>query len=221
MFAVIVEKGTKRVFASAADWPGWARSGKTEAEALESLATYGPRYAKAVRSVTPAFAAPKDASAFEIVQRIAGGAGTDFGVPSVAARADDTRLAKSDLARFLGILQGSWAAFDRAARAAEGKTLRVGPRGGGRSVEKMTGHVLEAEVGYLSQLGSRAPKVEGAERMRAVRRTVVAAFEARVLGKPLDDPANTKKLWTPRYFARRSAWHSLDHAWELEDRVIR
>jgi hypothetical protein len=221
VFAVIVEKGTSRVFASAADWPGWARSGKTEAEALDALAAYGPRYAKAVKAVTPRFAAPKDASAFEIVQRLVGGSGTDFGVPSVAARADDARLTKSDLTRFLAILEGSWAAFDRAARAAEGKTLRVGPRGGGRSVEKMTGHVLEAEVAYLSQLGSRAPKVDGAERMRVVRRTVVAAFEARVLGKPLDDPANTKKLWTPRYFARRSAWHTLDHAWELEDRVIR
>ena len=221
MFAVIVEKGTKRVFASAADWPGWARSGKTEAEALESLVAYGPRYAKAVKAVTPAFSAPKDTTAFEIVQRLAGGSGTDFGVPSSEARADDARLGRSDIDRLLAIVEGSWAAFDRAARVAEGKTLRVGPRGGGRSVEKMTAHVLEAEVAYLSKLGSRAPKVQGPGLMRAVRRAVVAAFEARALGKPLADPANTKTLWTPRYFARRSAWHALDHAWELEDRVIR
>ncbi len=221
MFAVIVEKGTKRVFASAADWPGWARSGKTEAEALERLATYGPRYAKAVKAVTPKLVPPKDSSAFEVVQRLSGGAGTDFGVPSSVARADDADLTKGDLTRYLAILEGSWAAFDRAARAAQGKTLRLGPRGGGRGVEKMTAHVLEAEVAYLSKLGSRAPKVAGAEHMRAVRRSVVAAFEARALGKPLDDPANTKTLWTPRYFARRSAWHALDHAWEIEDRVVR
>jgi hypothetical protein len=221
VFPVIVEKGTKRVFASAADWPGWARSGKSEAEALEALATYGPRYAKAVQGVTPKFIAPQDASAFEVVQRLAGGSGTDFGVPSSEARADDARLTKIDVARLVAILEGSWAAFDRAARAAEGKTLRLGPRGGGRGVEKMTAHVLEAEVAYLSKLGSRAPKVEGAERMRAVRRAAVAAFEARALGKPLADPANTKTLWSPRYFARRSAWHALDHAWELEDRLVR
>jgi hypothetical protein len=221
VFAVIVEKGAKRVFASAADWPGWARSGKTEAEALERLVAYGPRYASAVQAVTPKFAAPSDASAFEIVQRLVGGAGTDFGVPSSEARADDARLRKSDITRLLAILEASWAAFDRAARAAEGKTLSTGPRGGGRDVQKMTAHVLEAEIAYLSKLGSRAPKVEGAARMRAVRRTIVAAFEARALGKPLDDPANTKTLWTPRYFARRSAWHALDHAWELEDRITR
>jgi hypothetical protein len=40
---VIVEKGSKRVFASAVEWPGWARSGKTEAEALAALAGYAPR----------------------------------------------------------------------------------------------------------------------------------------------------------------------------------
>jgi hypothetical protein len=26
------------------------------------------------------------------------------------------------------------------------------------------------------------------------------------------------KLWQPRYFVRRSAWHILDHVWEIEDR---
>jgi hypothetical protein len=24
---------------------------------------------------------------------------------------------------------------------------------------------------------------------------------------------------TPRYFVRRTAWHALDHAWEIEDRL--
>lgn len=26
--------------------------------------------------------------------------------------------------------------------------------------------------------------------------------------------------WSVRYVARRSAWHALDHAWEIEDKVI-
>jgi hypothetical protein len=25
--------------------------------------------------------------------------------------------------------------------------------------------------------------------------------------------------WTPRFAIHRSAWHAIDHAWELEDRV--
>ena len=29
----------------------------------------------------------------------------------------------------------------------------------------------------------------------------------------------TERGWPPRYAARRIAWHALDHAWEIEDRV--
>jgi hypothetical protein len=25
--------------------------------------------------------------------------------------------------------------------------------------------------------------------------------------------------WPPRYYVRRAAWHVLDHAWEIEDRM--
>lgn len=37
------------------------------------------------------------------------------------------------------------------------------------------------------------------------------------------DPPNwrTTPPWPPRYFVRRSAWHVLDHAWEIEDRASR
>ena len=41
---VFIEAGAKRVFASALDWPGWARSGKSEELALAALADYLPRY---------------------------------------------------------------------------------------------------------------------------------------------------------------------------------
>jgi hypothetical protein len=27
-------------------------------------------------------------------------------------------------------------------------------------------------------------------------------------------------IWPPRYFVRRVAWHVLDHAWEIEDRIL-
>ena len=54
--------------------------------------------------------------------------------------------------------------------------------------------------------------------MVAMRETALAALEARAGGKPIDDPRQTKRLWSPRYTVRRSAWHALDHAWEIEDR---
>lgn len=46
---VILEIGKKRVFACAAAWPGWCRSGRSEELALETLAAYLPRYAPVAR----------------------------------------------------------------------------------------------------------------------------------------------------------------------------
>jgi len=42
---VVLEVGAKRVFATAVDWPGWCRSGRTEEAALENLLSYADRYA--------------------------------------------------------------------------------------------------------------------------------------------------------------------------------
>lgn len=39
-------------------------------------------------------------------------------------------------------------------------------------------------------------------------------------GKELQVGPRGGKRWKPRYYVRRSAWHILDHAWEIEDRVI-
>ena len=36
-----------------------------------------------------------------------------------------------------------------------------------------------------------------------------------------DGAAVAGRRWTPRYAARRIAWHALDHAWEIEDRSNR
>jgi hypothetical protein len=46
---VFIESGSRRVFASALDWPRWARRAKTEELALDALADYLPRYAEIVR----------------------------------------------------------------------------------------------------------------------------------------------------------------------------
>jgi len=42
---VALEVGSKRTFATALDWPGWCRSGRDEAGALDALLAYAPRYA--------------------------------------------------------------------------------------------------------------------------------------------------------------------------------
>lgn len=80
----------------------------------------------------------------------------------------------------------------------------------------------DAEVAYVSKLGSRGPAASdrpSAERLAALREASIAALTAISRGEPVSTPSRTRKLWSPRYAARRSAWHALDHAWELQDRT--
>lgn len=218
--AVYLEVGPKRTFAGAVEWPGWCRSGRGEEEALAALRAYAPRYGAVAEAAGLSAPAAKD---LDVVERLEGGSGTDFGVPSAAPEADDRPLKPSELDRQSRLLSASWQAFDIAWQEATDAhlKLRLGPRGGGRDLPKMQMHVLEAEEAYLGQLGSRWPRMPGAapaDRMAVVRETALEALAARAGSKPVADPRQTKRPWSPRYFVRRSAWHVLDHAWEIQDR---
>src|SRR5438552_1897590 len=82
---VYVESSRTRTFACAYDWPGWCRSGKDEASALVALAAYAPRYAAVAKQARVAFDAKPT---FRVVERLAGSASTEFGVPAEVARRD-------------------------------------------------------------------------------------------------------------------------------------
>lgn len=218
--AVYLEIGTKRTFAGALEWPGWCRSGRGEEEALEALLAYAPRYVRVVEAAGLTAPAAND---LDIVERLRGGSGTDFGVPSEAPSADGRPLDAAALDRQSRLLTASWQAFDNAWREANAARIELtkGPRGGGRDLPKMELHVLGAEEAYLAPLGSRHPRMPDAtlaDRMAAVRAKALSTLTARARGEPIVDARETKRPWSPRYFVRRSAWHALDHAWEIEDR---
>jgi hypothetical protein len=218
---VYVEVTPKRTFAGAVEWPGWCRSGKTVDAALEALVTYAGRYGKVISRSRLGFEAPSGVEDLEVVERLKGNATTEFGAPGVPPKADSRPLGAAELKRLTTILEASWRAFDRAADAARGVELTKGPRGGGRDLTKMANHVFEAEEGYVGALGSRPPRLPGeslSRRETALRASAVASLAALAAGKPVSDPRNTKRPWSPRFYVRRSAWHALDHAWEIEDR---
>ena len=218
---VYLESGDKRVFAAALDWPGWARGGRSVEEALAALVAAGPRYAAAVRKAEPSIVVPRAASDLEVVHRLKGGSGTDFGVPGRWPDEDELPIGGAERERLAAILEGSWAAFDAAARSARGVELRKGPRGGGRDLEKIVDHVREAEESYLVQLGAKRSVLDRGTGDATSRRrgAVLEALALKAAGKPLPEPNAVGKPWNPRYFVRRAAWHVLDHAWEIEDRA--
>ena len=218
---VYLEVGAKRVFAGAIEWPGWSRSGRDEGAALASLLAYGPRYRLAVRPAARDLTVPEALSALKVRERLEGNATTDFGAPGVPPGADARRLDASELERQVALLQGSWRAFDRAAQAAEGVQLEKGPRGGGRDLDAIVGHVVGAEAGYLRALGRPHPgdDVPSGRDAEGVRRAVLDALATAPRSGRVPQGPRGGKRWTVRYFIRRSAWHALDHAWEIEDRA--
>jgi len=222
-YEVYLEIGKKRTFAGALHWPGWCRSGRDENAALQALWAYGPRYAAVVEPAGLAFQPPDKPTDFRVMERLEGTATTDFGAPGLPPAYDHTPLPPEEMQRGQALLTACWAAFDAAVQRAGGKELRKGPRGGGRTLEKMTGHIVEAEASYIRKLGGRGqpPKsASPAEQMAHIRQAALAALESAGRGElPAKGPRGGAR-WPARYFIRRAAWHILDHLWEIEDRVV-
>ena len=221
--AIYLEVGTKRVFAGALEWPGWCRSGRDEGAALKTLVTYGARYKGALGRAARGLMVPASVDGFDIVERLGGNATTDFGAPGVAPESDARSLSDTELDRMTKLLRACWAAFDSAAEGAVGAVLRTGPRGGGRKLDAMVAHVLEADRAYLGGIGGSARKEGDADlaaEMAHVRAAILDAIAARARGeRPVISSRRKAPIWSPRYTVRRSAWHALDHAWEIQDRA--
>jgi hypothetical protein len=221
MMNVYLEVGSRRTFAAALDWPGWCRVGRDETTALQALFECGPRYARILRPARLGFQAPKDVSAFAVVERLKGNATTDFGAPDMAPAGDAQPLDDVELRRLQTLLKACWRAFDAAVEMAEGKTLRTGPRGGGRSLDKIVEHVLgAARQSYLISLGGKAPQPKSAALSpEPIRQACLETLVASAHGEIAAYGPRGGKRWSPRYFVRREAWHVLDHVWEIEDRL--
>src|SRR5712692_3496489 len=104
---VSVEASPKKAFASAVDWPGWSRSGKTAPLALEALARSAERYAIVAHEA--GLTLPSITAAdLELVERVPGGAGTEFGVPSVVTELDRRPLSPEDASRTAALVDAAW-----------------------------------------------------------------------------------------------------------------
>jgi hypothetical protein len=207
---VFIEAGQRRVFASALDWPGWARSARTEELAVAALADYLPRYALVVARASLA----PPAGELIIAERHEGLAkNADFGSLGEIAAGDAEPLSAADGARIAGLLAAAWAAFDAAAEIAPAQ-LRKGPRGGGRDTAQIIEHVGGAEVMYARKMGlPRDKAAEAGPHAAAVRRDrITAAFRSP------GDVVTPAAGWPLRCAARRIGWHVLDHLWEIEDK---
>jgi hypothetical protein len=213
---VMVERGKKKTVAVALDWPGWDRSAKSEAEALQVLAAYRPRYAK-VAKLAGLAGEFRAAGEMAVVERLEGTGMTDFyGLSFRSTGSEHEPISDAACERKVALLRASWIYFDDVASRVSAE-LRKGPRGGGRDRDKIVYHTNGAEIQeFAKRVGVITPL--DAWRRPADLRAHRDAFCAAI--RDYNARGASARTWTVQFVIRHSAYHMLDHAWEMEDRDL-
>ena len=213
---VMIEQGKKKAVAAAFDWPGWERGSKSEDEALAVLATYRPRYAR-VAELAGLAADFRAAGKMKVVQRVTGVGMTDFYTLSLRpANAEKVPMSPTECNRKIALLRASWSYFDGVASRVSPE-LRKGPRGGGRERDEIVRHANVVEItDFAQKVGVNAPEDawRNPDELRAYRDEFCEAI------REYNARAASARTWTVQFLIRHSAYHMLDHAWEMEDRDL-
>jgi hypothetical protein len=214
---VMLEIGPKgkKVVAVAPDWPGLSRGAKTEEAALERLHSYLPRYAPVAKlaGMDASFAA---VTTVDVVERYPGTGSTDFwGISFAFSDIDRQEMSSDQIERELTLMRSCWVFFDDV-RSRVSAEMQKGPRGGGRERDHIVRHTLGTERDWAKMIGVVTPEGamltdEGLNTHRVAYCEGIRAFHAQ--GK-------TARKWPLRFLIRHTAFHTLDHAWEMEDRDL-
>ena len=214
---VTVEVGPKgkKVVAVAPDWPGLQRGAKTAEKAIEKLRAYLPRYSHVARLA--AMNAEFDTiENIDVVEEYPGTGSTDFwGISFAFSSIDKQGMSVAELERELKLMQACWAFFDDVRRRVSAE-MQKGPRGGGRARDHTVRHIFANEQDWAKGLGVLTPDGalltdEGLKAHRAAYCHAIREYhsQGKMAGK-----------WPLRYLIRHTAFHTLDHAWEMEDKDL-
>ncbi len=216
----VIERGPKekRSVAISIDWPGWSRGARTAELALETLESYRERYRPVayLAGMSREFDA---AGPLEIVEDKVGTGSTDFwGISFSPSAAEQGPTGEAELERGITLLRACWAFFDGVA-ARVSPEMRKGPRGGGRDRDQIIRHTIRTESeDFAKQVGLRIPERAALtpDGLRHHREAYVAAMRAYNAG----EVTRRMRSWTLPFLIRHSAFHTLDHAWEMEDKDL-
>ena len=127
-------------------------------------------------------------------------------------------MEEADLERGITILQACWTYFDGVASRVSAE-MRKGPRGGGRDRDRIISHVIRVESqDFASGVGLKIPEggALAPDALLPYREDYVAAMHAYNAG----DVTKRMRSWNLPFLIRHSAFHTLDHAWEMEDKDL-
>ena len=216
----VIERGPKdkRSVAFSLDWPGWSRGAKTAELALDTLETYRER-SRPVASLAGMAGDFDAAGPLEVVEERVGTGSVDFwGISFSPSSAEQGPMEEAELERGIALLRACWAFFDGVA-ARVSPEMRKGPRGGGRDRDRIIRHTVRTESeDFARQVGLRIPEEAALspDGLRQHRETYIAAMHAYNAG----EVEKRMRSWTLPFLIRHSAFHTLDHAWEMEDKDL-
>ena len=216
----VIERGPKgrKSVAFGVDWPGWSRGAKDPGLALETLESYRERYRPV--TVLARMAREFDAAGpLEIVEDHVGTGGTDFwGISYAPSATEQGPMTDAEFKRAITLLRACWEFFDGVA-ARVSPEMRKGPRGGGRDRDRIIRHTIRTESeDFAKQVGLRIPEEAALtpDGLRQHRKDYVAAMRAYNAG----EIERRMRSWTLPFLIRHSAYHTLDHAWEMQDKDL-
>jgi hypothetical protein len=208
----------KKVVAVAPDWPGLERGAKTSEEAIERLRSYIPRYSQ-VTKLAEMNAEFDTIQNVDVVEQYPGTGSTDFwGISFAFSSFDKQGMSGDELDRELTLMQACWAFFDDV-RSRVSAEMQKGPRGGGRDRDLIVRHTFAAEQDWAKMIGVLTPDnaMLTATGLKAHRDAYCQAIreyhaQGRLAGK--------MAKWPLRFQIRHTAFHTMDHAWEMEDKDL-
>jgi hypothetical protein len=217
---VTLETGPKgkKAAAVAPDWPGLERGATTGEAAIERLLSYVPRYAP-VTKLAGMEAAFANIAGADLVEHYPGTGSTDFwGISFAFSSIDRQAMSAEALERELALMQACWAFFDEV-RARVSAEMQRGPRGGGRDRDRIVRHTFAAQLDWAKMIGLLTPLEamltgEGLSAHRDAYCHAIRDYHAQ--GRS----AGKLAKWPLRYLIRHTAFHTLDHAWEMEDKDL-
>lgn len=208
----------RKVVAVAPDWPGLERGAKTREDAIERLLSYVPRYSQVAKlaEMDAEFGAIQN---FDLVEQYPGTGSTDFwGISFAFSSIDRQGMPGDELERELTLMQACWAFFDDV-RGRVSAEMQKGPRGGGRDRDRIVRHTFAAEQDWAKMIGVLTPDdamltVEGLKAHRDAYCRAIRDYHSQ------DKLAGKIAKWPLRFLIRHTAFHTLDHAWEMEDKDL-
>lgn len=216
----VVERGSKekKAVAFAVDWPGWSRGARSVDAALATLESYRDRY-RPVAALAGLGAGFHGAGALDVVEDRVGTGSTDFwGISFSPCSLEHGPMDRDELERKITLLRACWAFFDGVA-ARVSPEMRKGPRGGGRDRDRIISHTVRTESEFFAKkVGLRIPERAALtpEGLREYRTSYIEAIRAYERG----EVRRQMRSWTLAFLIRHSAFHTMDHAWEMEDKDL-